>query len=174
MAYSNSTMNIWWKQYRHRVLGFWTARSKQEQFWLKLGSVVILAGSIYGVLIAPTWTARIHLTQTLPTLRQQLSQLQTVLKEADSIRTQNLDIPSEKTVLSKEALEQLFSSKNVPAESVTVLEHQVKVQWASVPFSGLINGLSTAQKMFALSVEDAVIHPTEKKGWVNASITLRR
>ena len=162
------------KQYRQAMLGFWTVRTGREQFWLMLGAGIILAGLTYGVLIAPAWTARAQLQRTIPTVRMQAGELQALLKEANTLRAQKSVTGRDQTVFSREALEQMLSSKGVPANSVVILDNQIKIQWASVSFSEWMNGLAAIQKMFALSVEDVVIHPEGKKGWVHVDGTLRR
>jgi general secretion pathway protein M len=154
-----------------RFTEFWDGRDARERAALTAAAAVAILGLFYAVLIGPALTGRERLNQELPTLRQQLAQLQALAREAASLAGTN---PTATAPLTKESLEASLLRQGLKAETVALTGDIARIQLSSVSFAALMAWLDEMQKTALLSVIDANIIALAQPDMVNATLTLRQ
>jgi general secretion pathway protein M len=155
----------------NRFAEFWGGRDARERAMLTAAAAAVILGLIYAVLIGPALTGRERLNRELPTLRQQLAQLQALAREAANLAGSN---PAAAVPLSKESLEAALLRKGLKAETVALTGDIARIQLSSVSFAGLMAWLDEMQKTALLSAIDANIIALAQPDMVNATLTLRQ
>jgi len=152
---------------------FWAERNQREQRILLAGLAVILAAVVYLLLIAPAQSGIARYNRSLPEMRQQVAQLQALVREAASL-PQGEATTAHSAPLTKEGLEAALQRRGLKPQSVTVSGDIVRVQFAAASFSSLMEWMAEARSGFQLSVTEANVTAKPTPDIVDASLTLRQ
>jgi len=156
---------------RERALAYWIARSEQERKFLAVGAAVVLLALLYLVLLAPALEGREQLRRSLPELRQQAAQLQTLAGEAQALGAQ----PAiEVAPLTRDALASTMTARGLDPASLTVTGEFARVQLNNVSFANVIAWLDAQRRDSRLTVQDAQFKGLPALGQVDATLTLRQ
>jgi len=158
-------------QSRQSFSEFWAARDARERAMLTVAALVVILGLVYALLIDPALAGRDRLNKNLPTLRQQVAQMQALSKEAATFSARSA-APS--IVMSKENIEAALARNGVKPQSVMLTGDYAKVQLAAVSFASTLNWLDDMQKTALGSVVDANIVALAQPDMINATFTLRQ
>src|SRR5690606_22653889 len=153
------------------VTDFRQARNPRERLILALAAGLIVLALIYLALIEPAMNARTQLIRSVPQLRQQVAEMQTLAKEA-----QSLPAPAEQNVtpVTREMVQAALNSHDLKAQSLNVNGGVVQVQFSDVAFSNLLAWLGSLRGNAMLEVTDANIVAQSQPDRVNATLTLRQ
>jgi len=156
---------------RERALAYWIARSEQERKFLAVGAAVVLLALLYLVLLAPALEGREQLRRSLPELRQQAAQLQTLAGEAQALAAQ----PAiEVAPLTRDALASTMTARGLDPASLTITGEFARVQLNNVSFANVIAWLDAQRRDSRLTVQDAQFKGLPALGQVDATLTLRQ
>lgn len=159
------------KQARITVMEFWAARAPRERTILGVGAAVVALALVQLLLVDPALSGRKKLNRDLPTLRQQLAQLQALAKEAAALSASS---PAALPVISRESIEAALTRGGLTPQSVTVNGNIAQVKLSSASFSGLLNWLDEVQQDARLAVLDANIVALPQPDRVDAVLSLRQ
>ena len=159
------------KEWRAAASAFWLERNARERSLLLLAGSVLGLGLLYVLFIDPALQGRAQLEKSLPLLRQQAAELQTLSKEASGLTAQ---AATSVAPMSRDSIAAGLARKGLNAQNVTLSADFAKVQLTAVPFANLLRWLDDAQKVERLMVVDASISAQEPPGSVNAVLTLRQ
>lgn len=150
---------------------FWQARDSRERVLLLSALGLLLVAVFYLLLIEPAVEGRERLSRSLPQLRQQVAEMQTLAKEAA-----NLPPPSERTAqpITRESLTSSLSNHGITAQNLSVSGETVRLQLTNASFSNLIAWLGAVRSAMLLEVTEANIVAQSQSDMVNATITLRQ
>jgi len=150
---------------------FWAARDARERAMLAVAALVVTFGLAYAVLIDPALTGRERLNRSLPVLRQQVAQMQALVKQAALLAEK----PAAPTMpMTKENIEAALARNGLKAQNVMLSGDFAKVQLSAVSFANTLYWLDDMQKTARLSATDANIVALDKPDMVNATFTLRQ
>ncbi|RLM52687.1 type II secretion system protein M, partial [Halobellus sp. Atlit-31R] len=156
---------------RERALAWWLARTDQERKFLTVGGAVVLAALVYGVLLAPAIEGRDTLRRSLPALRQQAAQLQSMAAEAQALRANPApQVPP----MTADALNASMAQRGLKAGSLTMTGEYAKVQFNGVSFANLVSWLDAQRRENRVQVQDAAFTAQGAQGQVDATLTLRQ
>lgn len=164
-------MKLWLSKTQLAAHAFWTMREARERKMLLAAAAVILAALCYLILFAPALAGREKLQQNLPSLREQVAQLQALSGEAASLNTQAITSVAAMTLAS---LNNTLSAHGLKIASVNVTGEIAQVQLSSVSFSATLAWLDELQKTARISVTEAKITALAQPDQVDASFTLRQ
>lgn len=156
---------------RERALAYWLARTDQERKFLGVGAAVILVALVYAVLLAPALEGRATLQRSLPELRQQAAQLQTMAAEASTLATSPAPPPAPMT---QEALNASMAQRSLKPGSLSITGEYAKLQFNDVSFANLVAWLDAQRRENRITVQDAAFTALAVEGQVDASLTLRQ
>ena len=156
---------------RGRAATFWMARTEQERQFLAVGGVVLALGLFYGVLLDPALTGRAKLATELPLKRQQAAEMQSLAREAVSLRGQTNVAPP---AMTRESLVASMTAQGLAAPTVNITGEYAKVQLTNVPFAAVVTWLEAARVDSRITVQDANFVAQDVAGMVNGNITLRQ
>lgn len=156
---------------RERALAYWIARTDQERKFLTIGGIVVVLAIVYSVLIDPALTGRAELQRSLPALRQQAAQLQTLAAEAQALAGQ--PAPSV-TPMTREGLSSSMTQRGLTAASLTMTGEYAKIQFNGVSFANLMSWLDAQRRENRVLVQDAAFTAQTALGQVDATLTLRQ
>jgi general secretion pathway protein M len=153
---------------------FWAERNQREQRILLGGLAAILAALVYLLLISPAQDGISRYNRSLPEMRQQVAQLQALVREAAALPQGDAATAPPSAPLTKEGLEAALQRRGLKPESVSVSGDIVRVQFSAAPFSNLMEWMSEARTAFQLSVTEANVTAKPSPDIVDASLTLRQ
>ena len=156
---------------RERALAYWIARTDQERKFLTIGGIVVVLAIVYSVLIDPALTGRAELQRSLPALRQQAAQLQTLAAEAQAVAGQQAPPV---TPMTREGLTASMTQRGLTAASLTMTGEYAKVQLNGVSFANLMSWLDAQRRENRVLVQDAAFTAQTALGQVDATLTLRQ
>lgn len=156
---------------RERALAWWLSRTDQERKFLTVGGAVALVSLVYALLLAPAIEGRDSLSRSLPALRQQAAQLQTLAAEAQTLAAN--PAPSV-APMSSDALNASMAQRGLKAGSVTMTGEYAKLQFNGVSFANLVAWLDAQRRENRVQVQDASFTALAAVGQVDASLTLRQ
>jgi general secretion pathway protein M len=165
-------MNAFMEQIQQGFDAFWMERSVRERKQIGWAAAVAVCGLIYLLFIGPALNGRAQLEKRLPELRMQAAELQNLSREAASLSAAAAAAPT--TVVTKESIDATLASKGLKPQSVVVGSDIIKVQFANVSFSGLLDWLDEMQRSAHVSVVDANIIAQAQDDIVNAILTLKQ
>ena len=156
------------------LANYWLARKPRERNVIALGLAAIALALLYLLLIEPALAGREQLRKSLPTLRQQVTQMQSMAREirADSATsaTGAADVPP----VTREGLEAALASAGLKVESVSVTGEFIRLQINGVSFAALVGWLDQAGKTLGISVVETRIVAQNQLDMVNGTLTLRQ
>ena len=157
--------------YRERALAWWLSRTEQERKFLAVGGAVVLVSLVYALLLAPAIEGRDSLRRSLPALRQQAAQLQTLAAEASSLAANPApQVPP----MTADALNASMAQRGLKAGSLTMTGEYAKVQFNAVSFANLVSWLDAQRRENRVQVQDAAFTALAAAGQVDATLTLRK
>ncbi|GAB3369757.1 type II secretion system protein M [Massilia agri] len=156
---------------RERALAYWLARTEQERKFLAIGAAVVLVALVYALLLAPAIEGRDRLQRSLPQLRQQAAQLQTMAAEAGALAANPAPPPAPMT---REALTASLAQRSLVPGSLTLTGEYAKVQFNNVSFANLVAWLDAQRRENRIQVQDAAFTGLPAAGQVDATLTLRQ
>lgn len=156
---------------RERALAYWIARTDQERKFLTIGGVVVLLAIVYSVLLDPALSGREELRRSLPALRQQAAQLQSLAAEAQALAGQP---PPAVTPMTREGLTASMAQRGLTAASLTMTGEYAKIQLNGVSFANLMAWLDAQRRENRVLVQDAAFTAQTALGQVDATLTLRQ
>ena len=102
---------------RERANAYWLARTEQERKFLAFGAAVALVSLVYALLLAPALEGRATLQRSLPALRLQASQLQSMAAEAATLAANPAPAPAPMT---REALNASLAQRSLAPGSLSL------------------------------------------------------
>ena len=165
-------------QSRQSFSEFWMTRNARERAILAGAALVVTFSLAYVLLIAPALAGREQLNKNLPKLRQQVAWMQALSKEATTI-SQKAGLSARGSsgaplAISRAAIDATLARNGLKAQNVMLTGDFVKIQFASVSFSGTLQWLDDMQKNAFLFVVDANIVALAQPDMVNATFTLHQ
>lgn len=156
---------------RERALAYWLARTEQERKFLAFGAAVVLVALVYALLLAPALEGRATLQRSLPQLRQQAAQLQSMAAEASTLAANPAPPPAPMT---REALSASMAQRSLNPGSLTLTGEYAKLQFNGVSFANLVAWLDAQRRENRIQVQDAAFTALAAQGQVDATLTLRQ
>lgn len=160
-----------WQDARERLGAFWLERDARERKILSVAGTVVVLALMYLVLFNPPLEGRAQLDKTLPQLRQQAAQLQSLATLASQFAQQP---PAPVIPATRDNIEAALARNNLKAQSVLLTGDMLKVQFTNASFAALVNWLDEQQRSARFVVSEAVIDVQPTLDMVNATLTLRR
>jgi hypothetical protein len=108
---------------------FWAARDARERSMLAVAALVVTFALAYAVLINPALGGREQLNKSLPVLRQQVAQMQTLSKQAAALSAKPVAPP---IPMSRENIEAALARNGMKAQSVILSGDFAKVPTHSI------------------------------------------
>lgn len=159
------------KQAQQSYARFWTARAPREQKILTACAAVVVLALVHLILVEPALSGREKLNRELPTLRQQVAELQALSKQAAALSSKAATpLPA----ISREGVEAALARSGLTQQSVSLSGDVVQVKLSSVSFSGLLHWLEEMQTVTLLAVADANIVALPQPDRVDAVVSLRQ
>lgn len=156
---------------RERALAYWLARTDQERKFLAVGGGVAVLALLYLVFLEPALEGREQLRRSLPNLRQQAAQMQTLAAEAQALAGQ--PAPSV-TPMTREGLTASLATRGLTAASLTMTGEFAKAEFNGVSFANLMAWLDAQRRENRVLVQDATFTAKGEVGQVDATLTLRQ
>lgn len=156
---------------RERALAYWLARTEQERKFLAVGGVVVLVALVYALLLAPAVEGRDSLRSSLPALRQQAAQLQTLATEAQSL---SANPAPQAPPMTADSLTASMAQYGLKAGSLTMTGEYAKAQFNGVSFANLMAWLDAQRRENRVQVQDASFTALPAAGQADATLTLRQ
>jgi len=156
---------------RERANAYWLARTEQERKFLAFGAAVALVSLVYALLLAPALEGRATLQRSLPALRLQASQLQSMAAEAATLAANPAPAPAPMT---REALNASLAQRSLVPGSLTLTGEYAKAQFNNVSFANLVAWLDAQRRENRIQVQDAAFTALAAQGQVDATLTLRQ
>lgn len=150
---------------------FWSARNARERGMLSIAAAIVGLAIVYLLLINPAVEGRAQLSKILPTLRQQVAQMQALSQEAAELADK--DAPAVEPV-SRASVEAALSRNGLKAQNLSVNNEIVVAQFSSVSFAQLIRWLQDMRKTAMVTVVESNIVAQDQPDTVNATLTLRQ
>lgn len=157
-----------WSQ---RFDAFWSARNARERKLLGIGSLVVIGGLFYGLLLDPAVSGRAELQKQLPALREQAAETQALAREVGALKEKTLP---EAPMLTRENVESALASKGLKAQSLAVTGEQVRAQFENASFSAILDWLQDMHRGMNASVVEASAQSQPAVDMVNATLLLRQ
>lgn len=164
-------MNAALSRYTQPLQDFWSARDARERRMLSIAAVVVGLAVLYLLLIDPAIEGRAQLNKTLPNLRQQVAQMESLAKEASELS--EVEAPAVEPV-SRPSVEAALARNGLKAQNLTVNNEMVVTQFSGVSFAQLIRWLQDMQKTAMTTVVESNIVAQDQPDTVNATLTLRQ
>lgn len=166
MSFASTTAQL-----RARALGYWGARTEQEQKFLAAGGAVVALALFWLLLLAPAVDGRAQLRSSLPQLRQQAAQMQALAQEATQLK--NTPAP-QVTPMTQDAINTSLAARGLKPQSLSLTGEYAKLQLNNVSFANLVTWLDAQRHESRITVQDAAVTALPAAGQVDATITLRQ
>jgi general secretion pathway protein M len=150
---------------------FWEERNQRERMMLIVAGVVVVIALFYLILIDPALSGRKNLEKSLPALRQQSAELQSMSKDAAALSAK---AAAPVTKMSKDSLDAALAKNNLKAQNVLFTGDTARVQLTGVSFASIVDWLDDMQRTARISVVDATVNPQAQPDMVNANLTLQQ
>jgi general secretion pathway protein M len=155
--------------FRSASAAFWAARQPRERKWIGVAVAAAIVGLLYGLLIDPALNGRAALSASLPALRQQVTQMQTMATQTASLHAD--DAPPD---IRKQDIEAALARKGLRAQTLAVADAKVRLQFSRVAYSDVVTWLADLQHELHLAVTDAAFTPNGDTDSVDATLTLQQ
>jgi general secretion pathway protein M len=159
------------QELRAQADAFWQVRTEQERKLLRIGGIVVGLALFYGVLVDPALSGRAALQKSLPQLRQQAAEMQTMAREAQALQSQNTIAP---TPMTRDNLNSGLAARGLNPQSLNVTGEYAKLQFNGAQYAGIVAWLDAIRIESRIAVVDASFTAQDAPGVVNASLTLRQ
>ena len=149
---------------------FWRERSLREQRLLSATAITICLTVIFFVLIEPALDGRQYDQRTLPQLRNQYAQMQSLATQVGKV---SASLSTETTRVNREDIERSLASAGIKPTSLQLSDQQLSAEWTDISFSALTQWLQSTQRERAWSVVEATVAAKAGIDRVDAKLTLR-
>lgn len=154
---------------------FWQQRSHRERRLLGMGGTVLALVLLWLLGVEPALDGRERWRKDLPQLRADAAEVQVLSQQLASAPPRAANAPPP---LDKASLEASLAALPLKAQSFSLQDaggvQLVRVSFADVSFSALIEWLQRQQRTSQLSVSEASVTARERLDRVDAQLTLRR
>lgn len=150
---------------------FWNVRNERERSILVFGGVALVLFLLYAILFAPALSGRTALNKSLPVLRQQLAEEQSLAKEVSDLG--GTAIPDPEPV-SQDNISASLSGRGLKPQSLTVSGDLVRMQINPATYSSVMDWIDESQKTMRLTVVEANFIALPQTDTVNATLTLKQ
>ena len=152
----------------------WRARPERERSMLGAGALVIGVMLYVALVWLPLERMRTRIAADLPALRASIASLERDAAEVKRLRAMPSSIPANKAPLPLIMRSNTWA-RELPGVQLTLPdESHVKLSGADIPFTALLDWLTTVQAAHGLRVESARIEALAAPGRVRAELTLAR
>ncbi len=156
---------------RNMAVSFWSMRDAGERRLLLACACFVFATLYYLLLIAPAITARTRLSRELPTLHQQVAQLQAVANEAADLNSKHSNaVPN----MSADKLASALVTHGLKAKSLNVTEQNALLTMEKVSYAQTLALLDELKQTLRVDVLDAKFTVLEQADMIDASLTLHQ
>lgn len=160
------------ERWRERFDTFWEARAPREQAILGGGTLVMLLVIGYTLLWEPAATGRAALAKSLPGLRAELAEMETLAQEARGLSAS--PAPSLRGDALTQALQDSLGQHGLKATRLaTTGDNSVQVQMEKVAFGAVSGWLQDVRLQQRLKVTDTRIVYVGATALVNVTATLQ-
>ena len=160
------------QRWQERFDAFWSARNPREQAILAGGSAVLALVIGYTVLWEPAAEGRAKLQRSLPQLRSDLAEMETLAQEARGLAAS--PAPSLRGEALNQALQESLAQHGLKATRLAGTgDNSVQVQLDKVPFGSVANWLQDVRQQQRLKVIDTRIVYVGPTAVVNVTATLQ-
>ena len=156
---------------QERLRAFWQEREARERRLLAAAGTVVLLALAYLLLVGPALEGRERLAKTLPQLRQQAAEMQSLAAAATQIAQQ---APPPAAPLTREGIDASLARSNLKPQTVLLTGDQLKLQLTNASFAALVGWLDEQQRSTRLALTEATIDVQPTLDIVNGTLTLRR
>lgn len=160
-----------YNQLKEGVLVYWNARTAQERKFLGAGGAAVLLAIVYSLFIGPAVEGRASLKKSLPELRQQAAQVQSMAAEAQGISGQGV---AQVAPMTQESITASLAARSIKPESVTMTGEFAKLQLKEVAFANLVSWLDAQRREGRILVQDMDLAAQGDAGVVGGTVTLRQ
>lgn len=156
---------------QNAALTFWRMRDARERRFLSVAACFIVCTLYYLLLIAPAISGRSQLNKTLPSLHQQVAQLQALANESAELSSKRAAPFPEMTTAS---LAQSLTTHGLKATSLTVSEQTAQLRMDSVSFTQTLGLLDELRQNMRVNVVDAKFTALSETDSIDATLTLQQ
>ncbi|WER45814.1 type II secretion system protein M [Cupriavidus sp. WKF15] len=158
--------------WRDQFDAFWSARNPREQAILAGGAAVLGLVLIYSVLWEPAADGRARLSRSLPAMRADLAEMETLAQEARGLNAS--PAPALRGDALTQALQDSLGKYGLKATRLAAgADNSVQVQLDKAPFGAVAGWLQDVRQQQRLKVTDARIVYVGATALVNVSATLQ-
>ncbi|TPQ42631.1 type II secretion system protein M [Cupriavidus pinatubonensis] len=158
--------------WREQFDAFWSARNPREQAILGGGAVVLGLVLVYSVLWEPAADGRARLSRSLPGMRADLAEMETLAQEARGLNAS--PAPALRGDALTQALQESLSKYGLKATRLAAgADNSVQVQLDKAPFGAVAGWLQDVRQQQRLKITDARIVYVGATALVNVSATLQ-
>lgn len=158
--------------WRDQFDAFWSARDPREQAILAGGATVLGLVLIYSVLWEPAADGRARLSRSLPAMRAELAEMETLAQEARGLNAS--PAPALRGDALTQALQDSLGKYGLKATRLAAgADNSVQVQLDKVPFGAVAGWLQDVRQQQRLKITDARIVYVGATALVNVSATLQ-
>lgn len=151
---------------------FWSARNPREQAILASGAAVLALVIGYSVLWEPAADGRARLARSLPVLRADLAEMETLAQEARGLNAS--PAPALRGDALTQALQDSLGQYGLKATRLAAgADNSVQLQLDKVPFGTVTSWLQDVRQQQRLKIIDARIVYVGATALVNVSATLQ-
>jgi len=151
---------------------FWSARNPREQAILAGGATVLALALVYTVLWEPAANGRARIERSLPVMRADLAEMETLAQEARGLTAS--PAPALRGDALTQALQESLGKYGLKATRLTAgPDNSVQLQLDKVPFGAVAGWLQDVRQQQRLKVSDARIIYVGATALVNVSATLQ-
>ncbi len=158
--------------WRDQFDAFWSARNPREQAILAAGAAVLGLVLVYTVLWQPAADGRARLSRSLPAMRAELAEMETLAQEARGLNAS--PAPALRGDALTQALQDSLGKYGLKATRLAAgADNSVQVQLDKAPFGAVAGWLQDVRQQQRLKVMDARIVYVGATALVNVSATLQ-
>ncbi|MGO4329714.1 type II secretion system protein M [Cupriavidus sp. 2TAF22] len=160
------------QRWQERFQAFWSARNPREQAILAGGGTVLALVIGYSVLWEPAADGRARLARSLPQLRGDLAEMETLAQEARGLAAS--PAPSLRGEALTQALQDSLAQHGLKATRLASTgDNGVQLQLDKVPFGAVASWLQDVRQQQRLKVTDTRIVYVGATAMVNVTATLQ-
>ena len=155
---------------REQAAVFWQARDARERRVLVLGAVSVVLALVYVLLLDPALRGRAVLQKSLPVLRAQAAQMQSLEAQLSGLKRATLP-PA--VMPTKDALSASLAKRSLKPQTLLLSGETVRLELTDVSYAALIAWLDemhNGPRLSLVSLSFEVLATTDR---VNARLSLR-
>ncbi|CAG9174342.1 hypothetical protein LMG23992_02712 [Cupriavidus laharis] len=158
--------------WRDQFDAFWSARNPREQAILAAGAAVLGLVLVYTVLWEPAADGRARLSRSLPAMRANLAEMESLAQEARGLNAS--PAPALRGDALTQALQDSLGKYGLKATRLAAgADNSVQVQLDKAPFGAVAGWLQDVHQQQRLKVTDARVVYVGATALVNVSATLQ-